>query len=108
MGVEALQVGGGGQEILGFLDKLMWFGGVWFLCLPILILLAMVLPPYRRHQLVAGGSIFVQGIALSLLSTLFLESSEFYKISSLNHVGQALPSLSSFSGMGKKPKIAVD
>ena len=98
----------GGQEILGFLDKLMWFGGVWFLCLPILILLAMVLPPYRRHQLVAGGSIFVQGIALSLLSTLFLESSEFYKISSLNHVGQALPSLSSFSGMGKKPKIAVD
>ena len=68
----------------------------------------------RAHQLrqknLGGGveDFFVQGIALSLLSTLFLESSEFYKISSLNHVGQALPSLSSFSGMGKKPKIAVD
>ena len=37
------------KEVLAFLERLMWFGAVWFLCLPLLVLVALLLPPYRRH-----------------------------------------------------------
>ena len=94
-------------EVLAFLQKLAWFGGVWFLCLPALVMLALLLPPYRRHQLVAGGSIFVQAIALALLSTLFTEGSAFYRMSSLAHMGQEMPVFRSSRGVSG-PKIAVD
>ena len=33
---------------------------VAIVCLPLLVLLAFALPPYRRHQVVAGGSIVLQ------------------------------------------------
>ena len=94
------------REVLAFLERLMWFGGVWFVCLPALVLLALALPPYRRHQLVAGGSILVQGLALGLLSTLFSEGSEYYSISSLAHVGGVFnqPSTKRYGGT----KLAVD
>lgn len=97
-------------EVLSFLKQLFFFGSIWFLCLPLLVLCAIFLPPYRRHQFVAGGSIFVQFVALSLLSTLFLESSEYYRVSSLAHMGQALPqSLGAFSGRSHiGGKVAVD
>ena len=75
------------SEVLSFLRKLGLFGTAWFLCLPLLVLLAMAAPPYRRHQLVAGGSVMLQAVALALLSTLFLRQSEFYRISSLAHLG---------------------
>lgn len=93
------------KEVLAFLEKLAVFGATWFLCLPVLVLLALGLAPYRRHQLVAGGSIFVQAIALALLSTLFHEGSMYYKNSSLAHVGQELPA---FGGGRKGPKLCVD
>lgn len=102
------------QEVLAFLERLAFFGAVWFLCLPLLVLIALALPPYRRHQLVAGGSIFVQAVALALLSTLFLEGSHYYKMSSLAHLGHELPSLGSGGGglgfgLGRKgPKLCVD
>ena len=109
-------------EVRGFLSQLACFGCVWFLCLPLLVALALALPPYRRHQLVAGGSIIVQAVALALLSTLFSEGSHYYRMSSLAHVGQALPSglgsgLGGLSGLGggglgggygRRPKVAVD
>ena len=41
------------------------YGLCWFLCLPLLVLLAALLPPYRRHQLVAGGAIVLQAAALA-------------------------------------------
>ena len=97
------------KEVLAFLEKLTWFGAVWFLCLPALVLLALGLPPYRRHQLVAGGSICVQALALALLSTLFSEGSTYYKNSSLAHVGQELPAFNLASrGKPRGPKLAVD
>ena len=77
------------QEVLAFLSKLAWFGGVWFLCLPALVVVALALPPYRRHQLVAGGTVAGQTAALFLVSALFSEGSEYYKMSSLAHVGSA-------------------
>ena len=69
--------------------------------------MSLLLPPYRRHQLVAGGSIFVQAIALALLSTLFTEGSAFYRMSSLAHMGQEMPVFRSSRGVSG-PKIAVD
>ena len=85
------------------------YGLCWFLCLPLLVLLAALLPPYRRHQLVAGGSIFVQLVALAFLATLLSESSSYHRMSSLAHMGQELPA---FSGLTARPrlgtKVAVD
>ena len=101
------------SEVVSFLNKLYFAGSVWFLCLPILVFIALLLPPYRRHQLVAGGSIFGQFVALALLSTLFSESSQYYKASSLKHMGQELPqSLGGAFGGGSRAglgaKVAVD
>ena len=101
------------SEVVAFLKKLYFAGTVWVLCLPVLVVLALVLPPYRRHQLVAGGSILGQFVALALLSTLFFESSQYYKASSLKHMGQELPqSLGGAFGGGSRAglggKIAVD
>lgn len=80
-------------------------GSLWFVCLPLLVLLAFALPPYRRHQVVAGGSIVLQAVALALLSTLFLQRSEYYRISSLAHLGSVFDA--GFSA-GRSNKIAVD
>ena len=101
------------REVLSFLSKLMIFGSIWFLCLPFLVALALSAAPYHRHQLVAGGSIFGQFVALALLSTLFSESSQYYKASSLKHMGQELPqSLGGAFGGGSRAglgaKVAVD
>jgi len=95
-------------EIASFLRRLFVYGGSWFLCLPLLVLLAAVLPPYRRHQLVAGGSILLQTAALALLSRLFLSSSEFYKISSLAHLGFSLESAGMASASRVRGKLCVD
>jgi hypothetical protein len=94
------------REVLGFLSKLMAFGSVWFLCLPVLVVLALAAAPYHRHQLVAGGSICLQAISLALLSTLFLEGSEYYRISSLSHVGSVFNH--GASPFHKGAKLAVD
>lgn len=91
--------------MLSFLWRLRLLGCVWFLCFPCLVLCAVVLPPYRRHQLVAGGAIVLQSAALALLSTLFMTSSEYYKISSLAHLGSVFDS--GFGG-GRTNKIAID
>jgi len=96
-------------EVLALLHKLAGFGGLWFLCLPLLILVANVVPPYRRHQLVAGGSTVVQAVTLVLLSTLFKEGSHYYRLSSLAHLGSGFAMGSAFAskgGLGKK--VAVD
>jgi hypothetical protein len=65
------------REVLAFFAQLRLAGFVWFLCLPLLVALAFLCPPHRRHQIVAGGSIILQAAALALLSTLFLERSEY-------------------------------
>ena len=93
------------QEVLAFLRRLRIFGTIWFVCLPLLVAAAMGLPPYRRHQLVAGGSILMQAAALSLLSTLFLRQSEYYRISSLAHLGSIFGGQ---PGGSTSTKLAVD
>jgi len=48
------------KDVREFFGALAFFGSIWFAGLPILVLSALVLPPYRRHQVVAGGSVLVQ------------------------------------------------
>mmetsp|Transcript_13834 Transcript_13834/g.44497 ORF Transcript_13834/g.44497 Transcript_13834/m.44497 type:complete len:473 (-) Transcript_13834:106-1524(-) len=97
-------------EVASFLRRLLVYGLCWFLCLPLLVLLAALLPPYRRHQLVAGGAIVLQAAALALLSRLFVTSSEFYKISSLSHLGFSLEGGPGLGGGASrlKGKLCVD
>lgn len=91
-------------EVLGFLGQLWIFGTVWFVSFPQLVALATLVPTYRRHQLVAGGSIAMQTIALALLSTLFMTQSNYYRISSLAHLGSVFE-----KGFGSgRSKLAVD
>ena len=40
----------GTWQVLAFFSKLRLLGMFWFLCLPVLVLFAAALPPYRRHQ----------------------------------------------------------
>ena len=100
------------REVLAFLQQLMWFGSIWFVGLPLLVLFALVLPPYRRHQVVAGGSIVVQAATLALLSALFTEGSTYYKMSSLRFVGSAggggFAMGGTFAPRGLGAKVAVD
>ena len=93
------------KEVLSFLSRLRLLGCIWFLCFPGVVACAVMLPPYRRHQLVAGGAIVLQSAALMLLSTLFMQRSEYYKISSLAHVGSVFES---GFGAGRSKKLAVD
>jgi len=102
-------------EVLGFLQQLTVFGSIWFVGLPLLVALALVLPPYRRHQAVAGGSIFVQATTLAMLSALFREGSHYYKMSSLRFVGSGaggggggFSMGSAFAPRGLLGKVAVD
>ena len=100
------------REVVAFVRQLRWFGATWFVGLPALVLLARVLPPYRRHQLVAGGATFVQAASLALLSALFAEGSHYYKMSSLRFVGASsgggFSMGSTFAPKGLRAKIAVD
>jgi len=89
--------------VLAFLSRLRRLGSTWFLCFPCLVLCAVVLPPYQRHQVVAGGAIILQSATLALLSTLFMQRSEYYKISSLAHLGSVFE-----AGFGGATKLAVD
>ena len=77
-------------EVDRFLMRLRLHGSCWFVASPILVMMAVALPPYRRHQLVAGGTIFFQSLALVMLSSLFVRDSEYYKISSLSQLGFSL------------------
>lgn len=92
------------RQVLAFLSRLRLLGCIWFLCFPCLVVCAVVLPPYRRHQIVAGGAILLQSAALALLSTLFMQRSEYYKISSLAHLGSVFEA--GFGG--RAAKLAVD
>ena len=95
------------REVLEFLFSLAVFGSAWFLCLPLLVLVALVLPPYHRHQVVAGGSVVVQALTLICLSALFREGSQYYKMSSLAHVGSNFAMGSVWQQRGRT-KLAVD
>jgi hypothetical protein len=60
-------------------------GLLWFLSLPFLVTVTRYLPPYARHPLVTGASLFLQCFALCLMQHMFLDSkSTFFRVSALS------------------------
>jgi len=68
----------------GFFLAFAFCCSLWFLSEPFLVLLSIVFSEYYRQALLCGGSLFLQTVALSLLSRLFLWRSLYFKISSLS------------------------
>lgn len=64
-----------------FLRRFKLAAAGYILALPGLILLAQVLPPYKRHKFIVGSNILVQGFAMFALSWLFTSKKHLYKIS---------------------------
>lgn len=64
-----------------FLRRFKLAAAGYILALPGLILLAQVLPPYKRHKFIVGSNILVQGFAMFALSWLFTSKKQLYKIS---------------------------
>ena len=91
------------EEMTRFFQQLMLVGMVWFLAFPVLVFLASVQVPQRRHSTVSIGSIVCQAGALSYLMHMFLSKSDYYKISTLRNMGSMLA-----SGTVRAGKVCVD
>ncbi|KAK3280944.1 hypothetical protein CYMTET_11235 [Cymbomonas tetramitiformis] len=88
LGVYGTIKGNLGEKVKSFELKLLVLGVVWFLAFPFLVVvLTPILEPYNRHPAVTGGSIVLQSVALGLMSTLFLQNSEYIKMSTLANMG---------------------
>lgn len=61
----------------------------YILALPGLIIIAQILPPYKRHKFIVGSNILVQAFAMFALSWLFTSKAQLYKISTVS--GSILP-----------------
>ena len=61
----------------------------YILALPGLIVVAQILPPYKRHKFILGSNILVQAFAMFALSWLFTSKAQLYKISTVS--GSILP-----------------
>ena len=110
MTIKSQEARGGSEVLLGFLKKLLVFGGVWFLCFPLLVFsagffwhcaLAHDRPSFlrghlfdraadraafaaadQRHRIVAGGVLLTQTVCLGLLAQQFLgETSTYSRLS---------------------------
>jgi hypothetical protein len=87
------------------LQHTMVLGGAYFLALPLLVLVAAVLPQSWRHVVVRFGSVSVQAVALAVMLLNFVvRGSTFFKASTLSRVGEMLPSV----GHSRAKKVAVD
>ena len=60
MTIKSQQARGGSETLIGFLKNLLIFGGVWFLCFPMLVFSAGFFWHYQRHRIVAGGVLLTQ------------------------------------------------
>ena len=64
MTIKSQQARGGSETLIGFLKNLLIFGGVWFLCFPMLVFSAGFFWHYQRHRIVAGGVLLTQTFCL--------------------------------------------
>lgn len=69
MTIKSQQARGGSETLIGFLKNLLIFGGVWFLCFPMLVFSAGFFWHYQRHRIVAGGVLLTQTFCLGAYST---------------------------------------
>jgi hypothetical protein len=87
------------------LKRLRIAGSIWFLAFPILVVATFLFPPYTRNQVITAASLTLQTAALAVMAKEFLTSSDYFRLSSLSHVGMAGPLSQSKS---EKLKLAVD
>jgi len=93
-------------EIASFLGRLAFLGTAWFLAFPILVASTAYLAPYNRHATVSAGALVLQSAALGLFLYLFLNHSQYYKISSLSRMGTIFQT--SAGGLSHNRKLATD
>ena len=86
-----------------FFNKLMLVGSVWFLAFPVLVFMASVQAPQKRHATVSIGSVICQAGALAYLMNMLLSKSDYYKISTMRNMGSMLA-----SGTVRAGKVCVD
>ena len=80
--IKSQETRGSSETLLGFLKKLAIFGGVWFLCFPLLVFSAGFFWHYQRHRIVAGGVLLTQTFCLGMLAQQFLgETSTYSRLS---------------------------
>lgn len=70
-----------------FIGRLLVLGSLWFAAMPVLVLVAMICAEYVQEPVVSVGGLLIQSLGLSVLSWLFLTRNEYYKMSSLAHMG---------------------
>ena len=96
---------GGGDKLVIFLRRLLFFGGIWFLCFPFLVFIASFIAHYNRHRVVSGGVLLVQTACLLSLTHQFTSShSQYHKLSTLADTG-VLPGA---GGFVKPQKLSKD
>jgi len=95
----------GGDKLVLFLRRLLFFGALWFLCFPLCVMLAGTLAHYNRHRFVSGAVLLVQTICLLSMTHQFTSShSQYYKLSTLADTG-VLPGA---GGYVKPQKLSKD
>ena len=96
----------GGDKLIIFLRRLLFFGGLWFLVFPFLVFVAAgSVAHYNRHRLVSGGVLVVQTICMLSLTHQFTSShSQYHKLSTLADTG-VLPGA---GGLVKPQKVSKD
>mmetsp|Transcript_5992 Transcript_5992/g.10373 ORF Transcript_5992/g.10373 Transcript_5992/m.10373 type:complete len:503 (+) Transcript_5992:280-1788(+) len=95
------------DKLKRFMWQLLGAGSVWFLTFPVLVIfVAPLVEPYNRHPLVTGGSIVLQSVALGLISSLFVATSGYLKMSTLANMGTVFGG-GTVKGI-KRFKVAVD
>lgn len=62
---------------------------VYFLALPVIIVVSWAFEPYQRHKVVTIGTWLLQVLAIAAMSHLFSEKSSYYKLSTMS--SSALP-----------------
>jgi hypothetical protein len=95
----------GGDKLVIFLRRLLFFGGLWFLCFPFLVFAAGSFAHYNRHRVVSGGVLLVQTACLLSMTHQFTSShSQYHKLSTLADTG-VLPGA---GGLVKAQKMSRD
>ena len=99
--------------LASFVFRLQVLGTLWIAAFPAMVLLAGMLPPYRRHPVIVLVSIVLQSGALATLGYITLShGSSYRKVSTLRHVGTVFSDAASSATGGilkkLKHKVAVD
>jgi hypothetical protein len=64
----------------GFLMLFAGLGGLWLLALPLVLLVAELVPPYFQHVAVTIGTLLYQGLGLTMLCVFLLSNTKYYRI----------------------------